>query len=115
MTRSQLAVHRLIHTQVVGSGLVADASNYFPVFFHFDRYLFSIESELQIAFDWELMGAHFLDRRVDGFTCSIIVNTFYTTSTDTARIHWAEALALLGEYLGDVGPKSADYIYPVDA
>ncbi|MBI3430656.1 MAG: hypothetical protein HY018_00385 [Hydrogenophilales bacterium] len=96
------------------ASLVADASNYFPLYFHFDRYLSSSESTLQVAYEWELMQAHFLDTNVGGFTCSVFLNTFYVGSSGEAQKNWAEAIALLTHYLGGIPQRATDYLYAVD-
>lgn len=96
------------------ASLVADASSYFPLYFHFDRYLSSSESTLQVAYEWELMQAHFLDTNVGGFTCSVFLNTFYVGSSGEAQKNWAEAIALLTHYLGGIPQRATDYLYAVD-
>lgn len=92
-------------------GLVSDASSYFPAFFHFDQLLFATESDAQIRYDWELEPASFIETGTDGFTCTVVVNTNYTSTAESATVHWAEALQLLSMLLGSVRQSSTDVIY----
>jgi hypothetical protein len=96
--------------------LVADAANYFPIFFHFDRFLSRVESELQVQYEWELMGAHFADAQCDGFTCSLFINTHYVASGELAATNWTEALTLCSEFLsGCSSGERPDPIYAAEA
>jgi hypothetical protein len=91
--------------------LVGDASNYFPVFFHFDRFLAQTAPSLQAAFDWELMGAHFFDAGMDGFTCAVFVNTYYVDSLERAHKDWTTALNLLQSHLMNYQDEERHPIY----
>ena len=63
---------------------IADAANYFPVFFHFNKCLRRHDMIDDVRFDWELQPAHFFDADCDGFTCAITVNTRYCESATEA-------------------------------
>lgn len=92
--------------------LVADASNYFPLFFHFDSFISKAQRRYEVAIDWELMGAAFIDDvRCDGFTCSVFINTFHVASPEEAVKAWDEALGLLVSYFDTWGHAEQDIIY----
>ncbi|MFZ3169560.1 MAG: hypothetical protein WA130_18255 [Candidatus Methanoperedens sp.] len=91
--------------------LVADASNYFPIFFHFDHHLHSSKFSGKIKFDWELMSAHFVDIGVGGFTCTVFINTSYLQSSLEASQTWANALETLGIFLSSVTGFTGEKLY----
>jgi hypothetical protein len=93
---------------------VADAANYFPMFLHFDRFLAKVQSELEVQYHWELMGAHFSDARCMGFTGTIFVNTHYVASRDLALTNWNEALSLCAAFFDDYLGTHPDPIYTID-
>lgn len=93
---------------------VADAANYFPVFFHFDRALHSMKFEDKVHFRWELMGATFLHTNAVGYTMSVTVNTDFYPSAEEAGIAWANGLDFLGGYLQHVPHDGGTPIF-VDA
>lgn len=96
--------------------LVVDAANYFPIFFHFDRFLSRVESDLQVQYQWELMGAHFGDAQCDGFTCSLFINTHYVASSELAARNWMEALRLCSEFFENCSNgEQPDPIYAAEA
>lgn len=86
---------------------VADATSYFPVFFHFDRALHRMKFDDQVHFHWELMGASFRRTGTEGFTMTVTVNTGWYPSADEARIAWANGLDFLGGFLQQV-PHEGD-------
>lgn len=90
---------------------VADASSYFPVFFHFDRFLHVNTCTDGVKFDWELMGANFSDVGIGGFTCTIYINTPLVAAADDARAMWDSALEALAEYFEACGREAVDPIY----
>jgi len=92
---------------------IANAQNYFPIFFHFDRFLHEAEFSAPTSFNWELEGATFLERdQSAGFTCSITINTHYSPTREEATHLWAESLEALGYFLQSVPPAHEDFIYP---
>lgn len=92
---------------------IADAQNYFPMFFHFDRFLHDSKFSAPAAFNWELEGATFLESdHSSGFTCSITINTHYSVSREEATHIWEESLEALGYFLRSVPPERQDFLYP---
>lgn len=93
---------------------IANAANYFPIFFWFQKTLEKNQFDIAVTFDWELQGAGFVDLTptAHGFTCTIYVNTHYCASREEADENWADSLAFLGHYLGSIPVDRVDYIYP---
>ncbi|MER8457670.1 hypothetical protein NKH24_16435 [Mesorhizobium sp. M1300] len=93
---------------------IADAADYFPVFFHFDRALHVDKFAEQVRFDWELKPANFVEADTGGYTMTIIINTAFHKTEATARVAWNTALDWLGDFLSSVPPESDDSrrLYP---
>jgi hypothetical protein len=90
---------------------IADAGNYFPLFFHFDRMLNEGKFSGKVAFDWELQPVIFIDANADGFTCSITVNTHYSKTKEEAEAAWLEAIGVLEYFLGSIPRGHNDLIF----
>lgn len=90
---------------------VADAGNYFPAFFHFDRLLSERRFQHPVQFYWELQPARFTDVNVNGFTCSVYVNTSFFPSVEEAYQCWTAALGLLTLYFGSIPVQPNERIY----
>lgn len=90
---------------------IFDATNYFPLFFQFDHHLHHSRFQGHVQFNWELMGATFIDKRVDGFTCAVFVNTAYLPSSLEASQAWASALDSLKIFLSSQNYTLNDKIY----
>lgn len=92
---------------------IANAQSYFPIFFHFDRFLHEAKFSAPTSFNWELEGATFLEcDHSAGFTCSIFVNTSYSPTRQEATDIWRESLEALGYFLQSVPPERQDFLYP---
>ena len=92
---------------------IADAKNYFPIFFHFDRFLHTSNFSAPTSFNWELEGATFTEySNSSGFTCTIFINTGYSATREEATHIWAESLGALAHFLQSVPSESSDFIYP---
>lgn len=91
--------------------LIACASNYFPIFFHFSQALHANNFPHQMNFDWELSPATFIDSESSGFTCCIYLNSWYKTDQATSQDIWSDSLYVLGEYLSCVPQDRNDYLY----
>lgn len=78
---------------------VTGAESYFPVFFHFDRWLNEAGYDEDVHFLWELAPATFLTSGASGFTASIFINTGFHPTPEAARATWQDALGLLAEFL----------------
>lgn len=83
---------------------VTDASNYFPIFFHFDRELFQQNYADPMNFTWELMGASFYPANVDGFTATVYLNTAGLPSSGEVDRVWTRGLGILEAHLSRFGP-----------
>jgi len=94
--------------------LIADATNYFQVFFHFDRWLNEANPH-DIHFHWELMGATFLEAGASGFTATVTVNTGYVESHQAAGAAWQSALGLFGDFLKTLPPCHGRPLYSPSA
>lgn len=79
--------------------LVADAVNYFAIFWRFTNRLKQTKSTERVTLHWELQGASFLDVNCVGMTCSIIVNTHFSPTPEEARTCWTNVLEVLGDEL----------------
>ncbi|MHB1094505.1 hypothetical protein [Thiobacillus sp.] len=90
---------------------IADARNYFPLFFHFDRMLNEGEFSGKVAFDWELQPVTFIDANANGFTCSVTVNTHYSKEKEEAEAAWLEAIGVLEYFLGSIPREHNDLIF----
>jgi hypothetical protein len=90
---------------------VADAANYFPLFFHFDRHLLSSQFQAPVRFDWEFQGAQFIDAQIGGFTSTIYLNTEYCGSGQLAQEAWASGLAALEAFLSKILQQPGEPIY----
>jgi hypothetical protein len=90
---------------------IADARNYFPLFFHFDRLLHENSFPGRVVFHWELQLVTFIEANASGFTCSIFVNTHYSETKLAADKAWTDALGVLGRFLGSVPAEHTDPIY----
>ncbi|KRC82073.1 hypothetical protein [Sphingomonas sp. Root241] len=79
---------------------IADARNYFPLFFKFDQMLHGSSFTEVVNYRWELEGAHFSSADVDGFTCTVWVYTPHLPSAEEAKEAWQRALHPLIHFLG---------------
>ncbi len=79
--------------------LIQDAQHYFPVFFQFSQMLMSSGFSSQVQFDWILEPASITPQDIDGFSCSVIVNTFFTATPEQALVAWQEACGVLEKHL----------------
>jgi len=90
---------------------IQDASNYFRLFFHFDRLLYENHFPESACFDWELQPAQFHEANSGGFTCTIFINTSYFDTREKTENCWANSLNTVGQFLGSVPKQSHDPIY----
>jgi hypothetical protein len=90
---------------------IADAANYFPAFFHFDRMLHRGAFVERVVFNWELAPAVFTDAGCEGFTAAIFVNTDYYPSRAEARACWERSLAVLQRFLSTSTIPDDDPVY----
>ncbi len=89
--------------------LIADATNYFPLFFQFDRGLHVCEFPTMVQFAWELEPVIFHERDdAAGFTCSIFLNTYHLPTREEADAAWSNSLGFLGDFLNSVPRTNTD-------
>ena len=93
---------------------IADAGNYFPLFFHFDHALHEVKFDDKVHYHWELMGGYFHQARVTGFTMTVTINTGWYETVEDAGIAWANGVDFLADYLQRWPPKGGTPIF-VDA
>lgn len=97
---------------------VSDMSNYFPLFFHFARFLKTSGFDRRVKFLWELMGANFssagLDMQsVSGSTAAIFVSAGLEENAAEALRSWEDAMSVLGAYLGTIPPQPGRRLTPI--
>ena len=93
---------------------IADAVNYFPLFFNFERLLNDKEFVFKVEFNWVLQPATFIDKGIWGYTCTIFLNTYFSETKSEAENVWKETLDLLGKYLSSIPNDHPDYIFDLD-
>lgn len=91
--------------------LISDAQNYFRLFFHFDEALHQSNFSEDIQFDWELIGASFVEKNIDGFTCRIYINTHWNDNASGAKAQWGIAAVFIANYLKLWDSNFDDSIY----
>lgn len=90
---------------------ISDAGSYFPIFFHFDKALHTLEFGDKVHYHWELMGAIFRHTDAGGYTMTVTVNTGWYDTPDNAAIAWANGLDFLGMVLRQVPAKGSSPIF----
>lgn len=104
--------HGYMEFAINSRSAIADAKNYFPIFFRFDRFLNDAGFSAPTAFNWDLEDATFSEcDDSTGFTCSIFINTDYSQTRTSATHIWSESLGALGYFLQSVPPERRDYLY----
>jgi hypothetical protein len=91
---------------------IADADNYFPIFFNFERLLDQSSFAPRVEFNWELYFSTFIDKGVSGYTCRINLNTYFCETRQAAQQAWEDTLEVLGTYLGRISNQHEDHIFP---
>ena len=89
---------------------IRDAINYFSLFFHFEQFLHTHKFDQKVKFQWSIEQTHFLDPNLNGFCCSIFIDT-NCTSNDRAKATWKASLSALEVFLSSVPGSSAQTIY----
>lgn len=94
------------------SRLVSDATQYFPLFFHFNRYAADFLSSNNVQFWWDLQPAEFKAIDLAGFSCCVWVTTEIYPSVEAAISVFSSSLELLNSFLGQYGaPEGMTPIY----
>ena len=89
---------------------IRDAINYFSLFFHFEQFLHTHKFNQKVKFQWSIEQTYFSDPNLNGFCCSIFINT-NCTSIDRAKDTWKASLSALEVFLSSVPGSSAQNIY----
>ncbi len=79
--------------------LVADAQNYFKLFFDFNFHVFESNFDLPVQFGWELEGATFLEKKCDGFSVCVWTTTKDLKDEAQTEDVWSQAILFLTEFL----------------
>ena len=87
------------------------AAEYFPLFFHTDRFMYESGFNDRVIFYWELLPAMFLDAKTHGFTCAITINTEFHATLEEARASWHRSLAALQHGFSLYLTQGSDPIY----
>jgi len=95
--------HRFRHSGYIefcfnSASTIADAGHYFPLFFDFERLLDDKDFAVRVEFNWQLQSSTFTEKGISGYTCRIIMNTYYAETKLAAQEAWQETLAALGRY-----------------
>jgi hypothetical protein len=74
------------------SELVADAANYFALFYNFNCEAAEFIDGHAAQFHWIIQPARFTDGPCDGFTCAVWITTAQFATADDARAEWDAAV-----------------------
>ena len=95
--------------------LVADAKNYFVLFFKFNETIHDRERTVQptipVHYHFELEGAHFLNSNSDGFTLAVWITTAMAPTDEAAKNVWGEAVDQLVDHLTGLRVRLSTPIY----
>jgi hypothetical protein len=91
---------------------ITGAANYFPLFFDFERLLNDQGFMVRVEFNWELQSSTFIEKGISGYTCRIIMNTYYSETKLEAQEAWEETLDVLSKYLGSI-PDDSGGVDPI--
>ena len=91
--------------------LVRDATNYFPLYFHFTRHAAEFLKDNNVQIWWELQAAEFSKAKCTGFTCAVWVTTGFFATPQNARAVWEAALELLTTFIAQAAPFKGKPIY----
>jgi hypothetical protein len=64
-----------------------------------------------MQFNWELLGATFIDFNVTGMTCPITINTTFFPDETSSTACWAPALDFIISYLRQVQAPTPNRFY----
>ena len=91
--------------------LVVDSASYYSLFFQFQNRLAQTAFPHTVQFDWVIMPALFTEVGVQGFTCSVKINTACYASPAEAQTAASSAISLLSDFLADVDQSEGKKIY----
>lgn len=90
---------------------VTQASTYFSLFFQFQNTLLQAKYPHAVQFEWAIMPAVFIEADVQGFTCSVKINTTGYPEPQSCHAAWVSAVVLLGNFLASLLPDEGTPIY----
>jgi hypothetical protein len=91
--------------------LAGEAQTYFKFFFEFNQCVLQQKFRENVTLNWELRPANFHEVATHGFTASIVINTYPTSSALQARRCWAETLSALEAFLTSWQFPTEDPLY----
>jgi len=92
--------------------LVSDAARYFPLFFHFSKYIHEFISRNNVQFWWDLQPANFEKVPCMGFSACIWITTGLFPTALQAKEVWEQSVDMLSAYLEPLGkPEKMKPIY----
>lgn len=97
--------------------LVADAQNYFKLFFDFNFEVFESNFDQPVYFSWELEGATFVEKKCDGFSVCVWITTKDLKDEAQTEETWNQAVLFLTQFLKKqpVFPLPMIYLPPASA
>ena len=100
-----------IEFSVNDQSLVVDSASYYSLFFQFQNRLAQTAFPHTVQFDWVIIPALFTEIGIQGFTCSVKINTAFYASATEAQVAAYSAISLLGDFLADVDQSEGKKIY----
>lgn len=91
--------------------LVADASNYFALFYHFNYDASAFVSSHDAQFHWIVQPARFAAGPCDGFTCAVWFTTAQFATAPEARAEWDAAVDCFSTFVRSASPHQGPTIY----
>ena len=78
---------------------VSDATNYFPIFFYFNKKVHGHLEQNGISYWFKLEGAHFKKADTPGYTCCIYITTDEFPTSEIAYSKWTAGIKVLSDHL----------------
>jgi hypothetical protein len=82
--------------------LMANAQNYFKLFFDFNHWFWDQPKTAAVLYDWHLEGAEFIHQGAKGFTVVFWISTLVLPTEEDAQRAWSWALDTLVSFLTTV-------------
>ena len=91
--------------------LVCDAATYFSLFFQFQNRLVQSAFPHSVRFDWAIMPAVFSAVGVEGYSCSIKINSSICSTQKQCLQMWSNSLSMISTFLADISLDDDRAIY----
>jgi hypothetical protein len=85
--------------------VMADAQNYFKVFFDFTHWFWDQPKAAIIEYEFQLEGAQFLEKGVQGFSLVLWINTLVLPTEEEAKKAWGWGLDTFVKFLMTIPDK----------